>query len=69
MPVLYVESVTVPTVTPLIIAEIVAPLRVSARCCQVFRPGALTLPLARVVSWPLELLRTMDHAPVLASCR
>ena len=58
-----------PTVVPLMAAEIVCPLKVSARCCQVPVPGAVTVPLARVVSVSLVLLRTRDHAPVLLSCR
>jgi len=44
-------------------------LKVSASCCQVSRPGAVTVPLARVVSVPLVELRTIDQAPVLLSCR
>ena len=60
---------TEPTVVPLIAAEIVSPLNVSARCCQVPVPGAVTVPLARVVSVPLVLFRTIDQAPVLLSCR
>ena len=58
-----------PTVIPLIAALIVWPLKVSASCCQVSRPGAVTVPLARVVSVPLVELRTIDQAPVLLSCR
>ena len=65
MPEAYDESVTVPTVVPLIAAEIVWPLNVSARCCQVPVPGAVTVPLASVVSPPLLLFRTIDQAPVL----
>ena len=60
---------TVPTVVPLIAALIVWPLKVSASCCQVSRPGAATVPLARVVSVPPAELRTIDHAPVLLSWR
>ncbi len=60
---------TVPTVVPLIAAEIVLPLNVSARCCQVPVPGAVTEPLASVDRPPALLFRTIDHAPVLLSCR
>jgi hypothetical protein len=59
--------VTVATVVPLIAAVIVAPLKVSARCCQVPVPCAATVPLARVVSVSLVLFRTIDQAPVLLS--
>jgi len=61
--------VTVPTVVPLIAALMVWPLKVSASSCQVSRPGAVTVPLASVVSVPPEELRTIDQAPVLPSCR
>jgi len=69
MPEAYAESVTVPTVVPLIAALMVWPLKVSDRCCQVPRPGAATVPLARVVRVPPVELRVIDHAPVLLSCR
>ena len=63
------ESVTVVTVAPLIAAVIEAPLKVSARCCQVPVPGAGTVPLASVTGEPLVLSRSSDQAPVLDSCR
>jgi len=64
-----VASVTVATVVPLMAAEMLLPLKVRARCCQVPVPGAVTVPLASVVSVSLVLLRTTDHAPVLLSWR
>ncbi len=63
------ESLTVVTVVPLIAAVIEAPLKVSARCCQVPVPGADTVPLASVVVLPLLLSRTTCQTPVLDSCR
>ena len=53
----------------LIAALMAVPLKVSARCCQVPVPGAVTVPLANVVWLPLWLLRMTDQAPVFASCR
>jgi hypothetical protein len=45
-----VASVTDATGVQLMAAEMLLPLKVTARCCQVPVPGAVTVPLARVVS-------------------
>ena len=59
-----VESVTVPTVVPLMVAVMVEPLNLSARLCQRPVPSAATVPLARVRTLPLVLLLIIDHDPV-----